>query len=67
MFIQAILGASVTAMAGLYALKSGANPTHSDNVPYEVDLHWMRKSIEVMPPCHFNAYGSVSVNRDHFM
>ncbi|OWZ51918.1 hypothetical protein J007_02090 [Cryptococcus neoformans] len=62
MFIQAILGASVTVMAGLYALKSGANPAHSDNVPYEVDLHWMRKSIEVMPPCHFNAYGSVIVN-----
>lgn len=39
MFIQAILGASVTAMAWLYALKSGANPSHSDNVPYEVDLH----------------------------
>lgn len=67
MFIQAILGASVAAMAGLYALKSGANPAHSDNVPYEVDLHWMRKSIEVMPPCHFNAYGSVCVNHGKCM
>ncbi|RSH94963.1 hypothetical protein EHS25_000048 [Saitozyma podzolica] len=62
MIAQTLLGAGIAAFAGLVALTTGSNPTHSGNVPYETDLHWMRKSIDVMPPCHFNAYGSVIVN-----
>jgi hypothetical protein len=62
MIAQTLLGAGIAAFAGLVALTTGSNPTHSGNVPYETDLQWMRKSIDVMPPCHFNAYGSVSAS-----
>lgn len=59
MFIQAAIGAAVTAAAALFALQ-GTNPAISADVPFETDLAWMRKAIEALPPCHFNAYGSVS-------
>ncbi|WVQ65301.1 uncharacterized protein L199_003477 [Kwoniella botswanensis] len=59
---QAILNFGVMIGTNLLKVLPGTNPTNLDNVPHEVDLAWMRKSIEVMPPCHFNAYGSVIVN-----
>jgi hypothetical protein len=58
MFVGPLISAGIAAVTGLLSL-SGKNPVIDENVPFEVDLKWMRKAIDAMPPCHFNAYGSV--------
>jgi hypothetical protein len=59
MILEGIFGAGLASVAVIVSLFSDTNTVVKSNVSYETDRHWMRKSIEALPPCAFNAYGSV--------
>ncbi|BEJ12653.1 hypothetical protein CspHIS471_0211130 [Cutaneotrichosporon sp. HIS471] len=61
MLFSALISGAIATITGLLSL-SVKNPVIDEDVALEVDLKWMRAAIDAMPPCHFNAYGSVIVN-----